>query len=398
MKEIGDSMTDRTDRQNVSGGYRAWFQISALVFGSYCGANMASGVYATSYIVPFGGGWMWIFLAIFIAFMSFFCVLSLDFIRAWHVNNYNSFYVALWGVDRPGTPPVLRHAVAVFFDIYTTLSSLITVASIIALFSELLCAVVPVPTWVASLIAAATMIALSMHGAEFLLRFNSGKTIALIVSLGVILVCVIVRSGDVLAARLLDLKGGMDWSGMTLTAQFSMLISYCFSTASWGGSLSNYAGKIRTRRDAVCSGILMGMMVGVLFLITGLIVLPYMPEAMVDAPILAVCTNYMPGWVTALYWGIAMFSIVTIGPTFIYSSANRFERVWRTERVPHKVKILTVALVFLGLCLALSRLGLIALCQKGYTAMGNIAIVAIAAPLVYSIVRVRRRDWEEAAD
>lgn len=385
---------DRVKEQRA-GGWRAWFQISALVFGSYCGANMASGVYATSYIVPFGGGWMWIFLAIFVAFMSLFCVLSLDFIRAYRVNNYSSFYVALWGADRPGTPPLFRHAVILFFDIYTTLSSLITVASIIALFAELLCAMVPVPTWTASLIAVVVMTALSMHGAEFLLRFNSGKTIALIVSLGVILICVITRSGDVLAARLLDLKGGMDWSGSTLAAQMAMLVSYCFSTASWGGSLSNYAGKIRTRQDAVCSGILMGVMVGVLFLITGLIVLPYMPEAMVDAPILAVCTNYMPGWVTALYWAIAMFSIVTIGPTFIYSSANRFERVWRTERVPHRVRILTVALVFLAMCLALSRLGLIALCQKGYTAMGNIAIVAIAVPLAVSVVRVRRKDRME---
>lgn len=387
-------MESHTNKQVAAGGYKAWFQISALVFGSYCGANMASGVYATSYIVPFGGGWMWIFLAIFVAFMSLFCTLSLDFIRAFHVDNYSSFYVALWGADRPGTPPLFRHIVAIFFDIYTTLSSLITVASIIALFTELLCTVIPMPTWTASLIAAVVMIALSMHGAEFLLRFNSGKTIALMVSLGVILACVIMRSGDVLAMRLFDLEGGMNWSGSTLTAQIAMLISYCFSTASWGGSLSNYAGKIRTRRDAVCSGILMGMMVGVLFLITGLIVLPYMPEAMVDAPILLVCTNYMPGWITALYWGIAMFSIVTIGPTFIYSSANRFERVWRTERVPHKVKILTVAMVFLAMCLALSQLGLIALCQKGYTALGNVAIVAIAAPLMVSVVRVRNKDQE----
>lgn len=384
-------MENQTNPQ-TPGGYKAWLQISALVFGSYCGANMASGVYATSYIVPFGGGWMWIFLAIFVAFMAFFCAVSLDFIRAYHVDNYSDFYVRLWGADRPGVPQICRYIVAVFFDIYTTLSSLITVASIIALFAELLCAVLPVPAWTASLIAVVVMIALSMHGAEFLLRFNSGKTIALIVSLGIILVCVIAQSGDVMAARLFDWEGGMNWSGSTLTAQFTMLISYCFSTASWGGSLSNYAGKITTRRDAVCSGILIGIMVSVLFLVTGLIVLPYMPEAMVDAPILTICTRYMPGWVTALYWVIAMFSIVTIGPTFIYSSANRFERIWRTERVPHQAKIVVVGLVFLAMCLALSRLGLIALCQKGYTAMGNIAILAIAAPLVYSIVRVRRKD------
>ena len=40
--------------------FKIWFGIGALMFGTYCGANMASGVYATTYMVPVGGGWMWL--------------------------------------------------------------------------------------------------------------------------------------------------------------------------------------------------------------------------------------------------------------------------------------------------------------------------------------------------
>ena len=42
-------------------------------------------------------------------------------------------------------------------------------------------------------------------------------------------------------------------------------------------------------------------------------------------------------------------------------------------------------------------IGLIAICQKGYTALGNVAIFAIAAPLLVSIVRVHNKDKAEAA-
>ena len=58
--------------------FKIWFGLGALMFGTYCGANMASGVYATTYMVTFGGGWMWVCLAIFIAIMAFFCAVSLN--------------------------------------------------------------------------------------------------------------------------------------------------------------------------------------------------------------------------------------------------------------------------------------------------------------------------------
>lgn len=35
--------------------FKIWFGLGALMFGTYCGANMASGVYASQYIVPLGG-------------------------------------------------------------------------------------------------------------------------------------------------------------------------------------------------------------------------------------------------------------------------------------------------------------------------------------------------------
>lgn len=144
------------------------------------------------------------------------------------------------------------------------------------------------------------------------------------------------------------------------------------------------------------SGILIGVMVASLFFVTSLIVLPFLPDAFVATPILSICKEYMPGVMTAIYWLVVMLSVISTGPTFIFNTSNRFVKVWKTEKVPQRVKLFVIALAFLLLCLALSKIGLIAICQKGYTALGNVAIFAIAAPLFVSIIRVRKKDKADA--
>lgn len=372
--------------------FKIWFGIGALMFGTYCGANMASGVYATTYMVTFGGGWMWVFLALFCVFMSFFCAVALNFIRAYKVDNYNAYYLALWNVDKPDANPVFRNIVTVFFDIYMTLMGVVTVAATIALFSDLMFSLFGISKIAASLIAVVMFTVLSMYGATFLRRFNTAMTIALTVSLIIILTCVIALRGDVLAQRLVNFKTGLDWSGMTLKSHFMMIISYSFISSTWGGTLSNYSEKIKTKKDAIGSGVLIGIMVTVLFLLTSLIVLPFLPGVFVSTPILSVCQRYLPGALTAIYWVVVMFSVISTGPTFIFNTSNRFVRVWKSKKVGHRTKLFIIALIFLLLCLALSSVGLIAICQKGYTALGNIAIFAIAIPMLISIYRVSKRD------
>lgn len=378
--------------------FKIWFGIGALMFGTYCGANMASGVYATTYMVTFGGGRMWISLAIFVAFMSFFCAVALDFIRAYKVDNYNAYYLALWGVDKKDCSPVLKTVVSVFFDVYTTLMGVVTVAATIALFANLLNVLLNVPMVWGSLIALVMFTLLSMYGAAFLRRFNSAMTIALTIALGIILVYVIALRGDVIMQRLFNFEEGREWSGGGFKAHIGMVVAYCFTTASWGGALSNYSEKIRTKKDAIGTGVLIGVMVGSLFLFTSLIVLPFLPEAFVATPILMVCRQHLPVFLTAVYWVVVMFSVISTGPTFIFNTSNRFVKIWKTERLPHRAKLFIIAMAFLLLCLALSQIGLIAICQKGYTALGKVAVFAIAAPMLVSIWRVRRKDRREKAE
>ena len=111
--------------------FSIWFGIGAFMFGTYCGANMASGVYASAYIVTLGGGWSLVWLSIFFAFMTFFCAISLVFIRIYKVKNYNQYYLALYGLHKPDANPLLRGGVTVFFDIFTMLKGLVNVPQLL---------------------------------------------------------------------------------------------------------------------------------------------------------------------------------------------------------------------------------------------------------------------------
>lgn len=375
--------------------FTIWFGLGALMFGTYCGANMASGVYASAYIVTFGGGWAFVWLAMFFVIMSFFCAVGLDFVRAYKVDNYNSYYLALYGLDKPDSNPVLKVIVTVVFDIYTLLLGLVTVAATVALFAELMNALFGIPIFWGSVMAVLLFAALTIYGAGFLRKFNTVMTISLLVCLAAILISVISIRGDVLAERIGNFHIGVDWTKTTVADHFKMFLAYCFTTASWGATLSNYSERIRNKRDAIGSGITIGFMVTILFAFTGAIVLPFMPEVLKGTPILMIVKENFSKTLLVIYWIVVIFSVISTAPSFTFNVSNRFSKVWKSKKVSQKVKFFVLSMAFLLTCWLISGVGLMAIVQKGYIMLGNIALFVIAIPLFISIVRVAKKDKRE---
>lgn len=373
----------------------AWFGLGALMFGTYCGANMASGVYASAYIVTLGGGWAFVWLAMFAVIMSFFCVVGLDFVRSYKVTNYNEYYLALYGLNKPNSNHVLKTIVSLFFDIWTMMLGIVTTAATIALFAELCNSLLGVPPFAAKVFAVVLFAVLTIYGAGFLRKFNSIMTISLIVSLVAIIIAVISDRGDILAERIGNFNIGLEWSGTTVAAHFSMFFSYCMTTASWGSSLSNYADQMHDKKDAIGSGITIGLMVTLLFLMTGVIVLPYMPEVMAGTPILMICQKYLSPALTIFYWVAVMLSVISTAPSFTYNFSNRWVQTWKTEKVSRRTKFFVLSAGFLGTCWLISSVGLLAIVQKGYVLLGDLALPTMVIPMLISIYRVAKKDRAE---
>lgn len=380
------------EQNNTSNSsFRRLFPLAALMFGTYCGGAMASGTYATGYMATFGGGWMFVFIGIFFLFMSFFCATALDFAHAYQTTDYHEYGLALYGVNHENSNKTIKFLVSLYFDMFNLLMGGITAAATIALFGELFYQLFGIPVMIASLGSVILFAILTIYGAGFLRKFNTAMTISLIISLGIILIAVLNNRGGELANRIGNFNIGMDWSGTTLKAHMSMLIAYCFTTCNWGSTLTNHIDVVKNRKECYITGLMIGFVVSILFFVTCCIVIPYLPEQMNATPILSICKNYLSPILTVFYWIVVLISVISTGPTFAFNIANRFSKVWTTEKISYKVKFFIISLAFLFLCYALSTMGLMAIAQKGYALMGKIAIPGLAIPLVISIFRVNNK-------
>ncbi len=375
--------------------FATWFGLAALVFGGFCGGAMASGAYATSYFARYGGGHMLIFVLIFMAVMAVCCTLGINLIRAYKVTDYNGFYLALYGLQKPDSNPLLKRIVALFFDCFTVLSGIAACAGAMALFGSLGQSMAGIPVKVGSLAAAFAFAVLSVYGGAFLRKFNTIMTLALTASLLAILVAVCVIRGDVLAGLLGNFQAGVEWSGVPLATGYTMVVSYCFNVGSWGATLSSYSEKIRDQKDAVGSGILIAGFVGALFFMTSCIVLPFLPEELNSTPILNICQNYLGSTLTVTYWVVIFIAVITTGPTFAFSIAARFMKLWKNDAVSQKLKIFSIAFTFMVVCYFVSLMGLMKIVQIILTSTGAIAAFSIFIPLLVSVFRVAKLNRAE---
>lgn len=311
------------------------------------------------------------------------------------MEDYNAYYLALYGLHHSDSNPLLKGVVTVFFDIYTILLGLITVASTIALFGELMNSLFGIPVMVGSLGGVFLFAVLTIYGAGFLRKFNTVMTLTLVTCMVIMLVAVLAKRGGLYLERLGNFEIGYDWSGTTLKLHFATFLSYCFGTSAWGSTLCNYSEKIRTQRSAIGTGLLIGTLVTMLFFLTSSIVLPFLPEMFNATPILSICQTYLSPVLTAVYWFVVIFSISSTAPTFTYNVSNRFSKFWKTEAVSQRTKFFVLSLMFLLLCYGVSSVGLMDIAKKGQSAMGGIAGLAMAIPLLISIVRVRKRDMNQ---
>ena len=132
--------------------------------------------------------------------------------------------------------------------------------------------------------------------------------------------------------------------------------------------------QIKDRKDAIGSGVMIAALVCVLFILTGFIVLPFMPEVLGGTPILQICQENLSPILTGVYWFVVIFSVVSTSPTFTFNMTKRWSAVWKSDKVKENTKFFVIALVFLLVCWGLSSIGLVTIVKEGYTTLGKVAV------------------------
>ena len=377
-------------RSEFAKSFAIWFGIAAVMYGTQVGGSMAAGTYAVGCFATFGGGWLLVFCGIYFLFRAGFSLHALEFIRIYKTTDWNSFYLELYGLNRTDANRILRLIVTAFFDIMSVFSGIIITAATINLFGELMNSIFGVPVMIGRLVAVILYAVLTMYGAGFLRKFNGVMTIGLLVCMIVMIAAVIQVRGDIFFERLGNFEIGMDWSGTTLGAHFMLLISYAFNSANIGTSLCNFSQNIRGPKDSLWTSILLGLLSISAFFMTSCIVLPFLPEMIVDTPILDICVKYLPTFITAFYWVLVVLSVVSTGPSFTYGFARRWMKLWKHEKPGERTKIFILAAGFLLVCYFASDIGLLALVQKGFSTLGSLAAFTIGIPILISCFRMAK--------
>lgn len=367
-----------------------WMGLAGLVFGAFCGGATASGTYATTHFAKFGGGYMLVFVFLYIVTMSLSCILGLNVVKAYNITDYKMFYLALYGLQGPDANPLLKKIVTVAFDIYTILKGIAAVAGAMALMGTLGNSMLGLNTQLSAFLSAILFAVLCVTGGSFLRKFNTIITVALLASMLAILGAVCMAKGDVLLGLLGNFQVGLDWSGVTLSAGFAGVIAYCFNVGSWGATLSSYSERVRDKKDVIGGGITIGIVVSSLFFITSCIVLPYLPEELNSTPILNIIGYLGSPVLLVIYWIVMVFSAVSTGPAFGFSITARFEKLWKGEAVSLPVKRLVISLIYMLLCWVISNIGLTNIVTIILGATGTISAFIIWIPLFIAIPRVNR--------
>ncbi len=374
-----------------------WLPLAGLIFGGFCGGATASGAYSVAYFIPMGGGHMLPLLLIFVIMMCFFCTVMLRFIHAYKVTDYNSYYLALYGLQGENASPILKKIVTLFFDFHTLLTAISACAAAIALFSEMMGNLVSWPTAVTSMIAVVVFAFLTRYGAAFLRKFDTFLTVALVIGFVVLFIAVLQDRGDVFWERLGNFQEGLDWTNTSLAVGYWTVINFGFASTAWGSTLCSHADKIRNKKDCYGSGIAIGISLGLLFLLPSIVTLPYMPDAINDAPILWICQQYLSPWLAVLYWLLVLAALVSTGPVFCFNIGKRYSKVWKSERVSIGTKYFIISFVFLLINYFISFMGMMNIVKFILGALGIIGGPAIGIPLVISIFRVARKERAEKA-
>lgn len=189
------------------------FGLGALMFGTQVGGSMSAGTYAAGYFATYGGGWLFVFLFIYFFFRTFFSIHGLEFGRMYNISDYSSYYLELYGLNRTDANPLLKNVVLIFFDIYSTLARIITVAATIILFGSLTESMLGIPGEIGKLISIVLYALLAMYGAGFLRKFNTVGTILLVSAMVIMIVAVCIVRGDVMLERLGNF---LHWTGWSL--------------------------------------------------------------------------------------------------------------------------------------------------------------------------------------
>jgi uncharacterized membrane protein YkvI len=357
---------------------------SVLIGGAY-----ATGREIVQYGARFGAAGLWSIAAIFVGF-SLMCVLAFEFARVSGAYDYRSFVRALIGPLWP------------LFDVLFVVMAVLVIAVVGAASGDVVESIVGLPYWVGVVAVIALVGVLNASGRIAIERFKTVGSVLLYGGYVFFAGAVLSRRWSAVAEVLLPGDGlspatpGPNITSGGPAAAFAIGVLYVgYNLATLPASFFTLDRQTE-RRHAIGVGLIAGLMATVPFVLTYLAVLAFYPDPEVlnaAVPWLVMLRRVGGEALLVLFAFVIVWTLVETSTGMIHAIVDRvavnLAEVGRPPMSRAQVGTLTVAVLVLAALL--SRLGLIDLVARGYTAMAYGFLLLFALPLVtvglYRIVR-----------
>jgi uncharacterized membrane protein YkvI len=356
---------------------------SVLIGGAY-----ATGREIVEYGARFGRAGVWSILAIFAGF-SLSCVLAFEFARTHRVYDYRRFVRALIG---PLWPLV---------DVLFVVMAIIVIAVVAAASGNVAEQILGLPYAVG---VGAVIVIVAVVNARGRATIEHFKTIGSFLLYG----GYVLFAGVVLSRRWVELGQGLgDGSpagaesvGTAAGAALATGVLYVgYNLATLPAAFFTVDTHTR-RRHSVVAGLLSGLLATIPFVLTYLAVMSFFPdERVIAAPVpwLVMLRETAGGWLLAVFAVVMLWTLVETSVGMIHAIVDRIDGALQEGGRPTlsrgRVAVLTVGVLLLAVLL--SRVGLIALVARGYTAMAYGFLLLFALPLcTVGVARILRKHRE----
>lgn len=388
--------------------WAAAFTVASVWFGTHVGGGFASGNQVIQYFAQYGITAA-IFPLISMGILAYIMYIMMKFAKLNGFDNYKDTYRALY--PKPW--------MEVFFEIFYIVIVLAAMASAVAgageVFANFLGIVYAgIAKTLCNLLIVAILIVLTIFGIKLVIAASTVLSVAIIVVVAVMIVTGMTADFEAIAANLMSANGIAELTPYTvdpLNAVWRGILVYCaFQCVSIAPMIAAAPGL--SRKGLTRTAILGGLMNGGALAVSGLMLCKWYPllaalkaagvEGFVNAtgiPNQTVLTIIGIKWVLVLFSVLLFCAFVSTCVTLVYSMIQRFQGYCLPTIIKSdKLRGVIVGAVSIGVCFAISLLGLTDIVKYAYGYCGYYALVIIVVPaFIWGLPKIKKLEAAQKA-
>ena len=354
----------------TKGSLAAGFSVASVWFGTHVGAGFATGNQVLQYYVNYG----WtaaIYPLLSMGILAYVMYVIMKFARLRGLDNYKDTFCELW---QPYPKLELT------FEVFYIIIILAAVAAAISGAATLITSSLGLAPWMSTVLVTAILIVLSIFGVKLIIAASTFLSTAILIVSGVMIIVGISTHTTQIAtgfAAGLTNPGEAIWRGVFVYAGFQ-----CVSIPAMISAATTL-----NQKGVKKASILGGIMNGGMLALSGVMLIGWYDE-IVAAGATAIPNQFICGeigwtWLIAFYSILLFCAFISTCITLIYTMVNRFEGKFFPKQITNeKVRSTIVGLIVIGLCMALSAMGLSNIIKYAYGYDGYLALVVIVIPVI----------------